>query len=434
MNSTVETLEIDGTTLFKTLRRHFWTVLAQNLFLKSNCMVNRRSRILLTQRSSQTQKIAALLSDTGVDSKNDPEDAYDEVAPAQPGKITRNRQGSAAPAGDTTKNVDGAGDDEEELDSCDSDNDQHFRHNAKQRRLRKQRRTRLRILLDEMSEQGHFQGSNSYLELRSVSGATRNTYRAATQIFFAMVAGLLFFLPEYGKAGDKSIPRSLRCLKGWKKLSQSFSRKPLTWPVWCAMAVEMTRLAHPLLSIMVLLSVEVLLTSLGGSEPHRSNPASSGNECSPTLGRALPQENRERSKVGAADDTVVTGSGRGELDARSLSGACESRKVPTAVPDRIPVVPRGIPEGDRQRWRRSGALPDAAFRAVVGPRSGNKGHYVLPETGTLGDNDESQAVRKARASQRHMEAPFARNPRVLPHAEGNILAGKTCHLPPKLVE
>ena len=65
--------------------------------------------------------------------------------------------------------------------------------------------------------------------------------------------------------------------------------------------------------------------------------------------------------------------------------------------------------------RATGALPDAAFRAFVGPRSGNKGHYVLPKTGILGNNDESQAVRKARASQRHMEAPFARNPSVLPH-------------------
>ena len=195
------------------------------------------------------------------------------------------------------KNVDNAGDDVEEHDSSDSDNDQHFRQNTRQRRLRKQRRTRLRILLDEMSEQGHLQGSNSYLELRSVSGTTRNKYRTATHNFLQfsdkmkvrlvteseldaglvqwinmmyaeghralqdewVVAGLLFFLPEYGKTGNKSIPRSLRCLKGWRKLSPLFSRNPLTWSVWCAMAVEMTRLGHPLLSIMVLLSVECYL-------------------------------------------------------------------------------------------------------------------------------------------------------------------------------
>ena len=93
-----------------------------------------------------------------------------------------------------------------------------------------------------MSEQGHFQGSNSYLELRSVSGTTLDKYRAATQSFLqwsdkmkiplateseldaglsqwmnmmyaeghrAWQGELLFFLPEYGKAGNKSIPRSL---------------------------------------------------------------------------------------------------------------------------------------------------------------------------------------------------------------------------------
>ena len=45
------------------------------------------------------------------------------------------------------------------------------------------RRAWLRILLVEMSERGHFPGSNSYLELRSVSGPTRDKYRAATQDF-----------------------------------------------------------------------------------------------------------------------------------------------------------------------------------------------------------------------------------------------------------
>ena len=212
------------------------------------------------------------------------------------------------------------------------------------------------------------------------------------------------------------IPRSLRCLNGWRKLSPSFSRKPLTWQVWCAMAVEMTRLGHPLLSIMVLLSVECYLRSIGGSEPHRSKPASSGNQCSPTLGRAL---------IPAGEQTTVQSWGRGrhsgdrlwtgKLDAKSLSGVCEPTKVPTAVPDRLPVVPRGIPESDQQHWDRSGALPDAAFRAFAGPRSGKKVHYFLPKAGTLGNNDESQEIRKARTPQRHMEASFARNPSVLPH-------------------
>ena len=126
-----------------------------------------------------------------------------------------------------------------------------------------------------------------------------------------VVAGLLFFPPEDGKAGNKSIPRSLRCLKGWRKLSPSCSRKPLTWPVWCAMAVEMTRLGHPLLSIVLLLSVECYLRpskvlSLTGQS--LLPPANSAVPHWVVLQN--PQEKRQHSKVGAADDTVAIDSGR----------------------------------------------------------------------------------------------------------------------------
>ena len=126
-----------------------------------------------------------------------------------------------------------------------------------------------------------------------------------------VLAGLLFFLPEYGKAGNKSIPRSLRCLKSWRTLSPSFSRKPLTWPVWCAMAVEMTRLGHTLLSIMVLLSVECYLRppeALSLTGQSLLPPVTSAVPNWVVL--SFPQENRQRSKVGAADDTVAIDSRR----------------------------------------------------------------------------------------------------------------------------
>ena len=117
---------------------------------------------------------AAFLSGTGVDSKNKTENPIDEVVPAQPRKISRTAKVLQLLQEIERKNADKAGDDVEELDSSDSD---------RQRRLQKQRRTRPRILLGEMSEQGHLQGSNSYLELRSVSGTTRNKYRAASHNF-----------------------------------------------------------------------------------------------------------------------------------------------------------------------------------------------------------------------------------------------------------
>ena len=118
-------------------------------------------------------------------------------------------------------------------------------------------------------------------------------------------------LPVYGKAGKKSIPRSLRCLKGWRKLPSSFSRKPLTWPVLCAMAVEMTRLGHSLLSIMVLLSVACYFRpSQALSLTGRSLLPPAASAVRHWVVLLFPQENRQRSKVGAADDTVAIDSGR----------------------------------------------------------------------------------------------------------------------------
>ena len=205
-------------------------------------------------------------------------------------------------------------------------------------------------------------------ELLSVSGTTRDKYRAATQNFLEwsdkmkvplatefefdaglaqwmnmmyaeghrawqgerVVAGLLFFLSEFGKAGNKSIPRSLRCLKGWRELSPSFSRKPLTWPVWCAMAVEMTRFGHSLLSIMVLLSVECYLRSseaLSLTGQSLLPPAASAVPCWVVL--LLAQENRQRSKVGTADDTVAIDSGRVNWTQRVFPVLARTNKSPT---------------------------------------------------------------------------------------------------------
>ena len=77
------------------------------------------------------------------------------------------------------------------------------------------------------------------------------------------------------------------------------------------MAVEMTRLGHPLLSIMVPLSVECYLRpsealSLAG----RSLLPPAAISVPHLVVLLFPQENRQRSKVGAADDTVAIDSGR----------------------------------------------------------------------------------------------------------------------------
>ena len=67
-----------------------------------------------------------------------------------------------------------------------------------------------------------------------------------------LAAGIMFFHPDYGRQGGLYLPRSLRCLKGWKKLSPSRSRKPLVFAIWAAIAVELCRLGSPLAAALVL--------------------------------------------------------------------------------------------------------------------------------------------------------------------------------------
>ena len=74
-----------------------------------------------------------------------------------------------------------------------------------------------------------------------------------------LVAGIMFFHPEYGRQGGLYLPRALRCLKGRKKLSPSRSRKPLVFAIWAAMAVELCRLGSPLAAALVLVMVECYL-------------------------------------------------------------------------------------------------------------------------------------------------------------------------------
>ena len=56
-----------------------------------------------------------------------------------------------------------------------------------------------------------------------------------------LMAGIWHFLPEAGKFGTVQTPRSLRALKGWRKVTPTRSRMPYPWHVWCAIALESLR-------------------------------------------------------------------------------------------------------------------------------------------------------------------------------------------------
>ncbi|CAK0833963.1 unnamed protein product [Prorocentrum cordatum] len=221
------------------------------------------------------------------------------------------------------------------------------------RRLESRGKARVRKAMGELDgEQGAAGGSKlaiSYLERRSVRKATVETYRQCVLVFCVwahcsieclplpgeldaplvecmnleplkgvkswrgekLLAGIVFFHPDHGRLGGLYLPRSLRCLKGWKKLPSSRSRKPLVFAIWAALAVELCRLGAPLLGALVLVMVECYLRSgemLG---------LTSGSFLAPSEHAAqnwavwlFPESGAARSKVGSADDAIPCDSGR----------------------------------------------------------------------------------------------------------------------------
>ena len=124
-------------------------------------------------------------------------------------------------------------------------------------------------------------------------------------------AGLLCLAPQFGRYGTARLPRAIRALKGWRRLTPSFSRRPLTWAVWCAMATELYRMGEPLLGVLVLVSVEAYLRP---SEALSLRPESFLEPTTSAVNEWIillfPQSGTKRSKVGEADDTISLDSGR----------------------------------------------------------------------------------------------------------------------------
>ena len=67
-----------------------------------------------------------------------------------------------------------------------------------------------------------------------------------------LLAGLLFFQPQYRKLGGQKLARSWRALKGWRKKAPTRSRRPSPRMIWSAVCWEMEK---PLMAIHVLITV-----------------------------------------------------------------------------------------------------------------------------------------------------------------------------------
>ncbi|CAK0906248.1 unnamed protein product, partial [Prorocentrum cordatum] len=195
---------------------------------------------------------------------------------------------------------------------------------------------------------GHNTGL-SYLEKRSVGARSLETYRECALAFCAWagflltampasavldvklveymnklflegvkswrgekrIAAMMFFHPDYGKSGGLYMPRALRTLKGWKRLSPSRSRKPLVFAIWAGIAVELARLGAPLAGVMVLIVVECYLRPgemLGLTSNSFLPPCSHAVDNWVLL--LFPESGTARSKTGSSDDSIPIDSGR----------------------------------------------------------------------------------------------------------------------------
>ncbi|CAK0795079.1 unnamed protein product, partial [Prorocentrum cordatum] len=186
-----------------------------------------------------------------------------------------------------------------------------------------------------------------------------------------MVAAMMFAFPSFGRGGSRHVPRTLQCLRGWGKLCPKFSRRPLPWAVWSALALELLRSGHGRAGSGVLLMVDAYL------RPSELLSLRRGSLVAPARGgptdwslHLFPQEEIKRSKVGGADDTVVMNSERmrwaDSVFAYLAKGSSAEKLFPWDYQQfgrlvrvagdrlRIPVVP--------YQARHSGISLDRAFR------------------------------------------------------------------------
>ena len=189
----------------------------------------------------------------------------------------------------------------------------------------------------------------SYLEAASVSEASRVRYRACVRELLAfadresmalreddevdeclvswmnmryqlgdrvwrgeyMLAAVMYAFPSFGRGGNRHVPRTLRCLRGWRNLCPKYSRRPLPWAVWSALALELLRSGDGRAGFGLLLMVDAYLRPSELLSLRRGSlvPPAQGGLRDWSL-HLFPQEESKRSKVGSADDTVVMNSER----------------------------------------------------------------------------------------------------------------------------
>ena len=84
-----------------------------------------------------------------------------------------------------------------------------------------------------------------------------------------LLASFLFFFPTFSQLEEDRLARSFRELKGLKKASPSFSRRPRSAAVWSALAVDMCGIGGTLATALTLVMFEAYLRPGSLQRKHR---------------------------------------------------------------------------------------------------------------------------------------------------------------------
>ena len=120
-----------------------------------------------------------------------------------------------------------------------------------------------------------------------------------------LLASVLHFWPEFGRLGTRTIPRSWRALRGWRRLCPARSRSPHALAIWSGISVEFLRMR--LLSFAIYLMMMVASYTRPSellSAQRRDLQKPVANVSSHWQLLLFPEERPERSKVYAANDSI----------------------------------------------------------------------------------------------------------------------------------
>ena len=121
-----------------------------------------------------------------------------------------------------------------------------------------------------------------------------------------LLAGLLHFAPEWGRFGSRTIPRSWRALRGWRRRCPSRSRRPWPLGLWCALAWVMAQMGEWMMCIFTMYLLSTYM------RPGELKSVRRGDLVRPAAGMLTtwaillcPSERRMTTKVGSQDESIA---------------------------------------------------------------------------------------------------------------------------------